>query len=105
MTDDELALPMPCFVCGEALRPAFEDGLSTLQAWGAVIFSSPGNFGSHVFDEMDGSRLLLNICDRCLVAGAERTVFSKPDRTTPKPPPILSRWVPPTDEMEENDDG
>lgn len=96
-----VSVTMSCFVCGKVLRPAFEDDLSTLQAWGAVIFTSPGNFGSHVFDEMDGSRLLINICDGCLVAGAERTVLSKPGRSIPKPPPILSRWVPPTFEQED----
>lgn len=102
----ELSLPPPCFSCGKTLTPAFEaEELSSLQAWDAVIFSSPGNYGSRVFDEMDGSRLLLNICDECLIKGAERTVLSKPDRTTPKPPPILSRWEPPTPEQEENEDG
>lgn len=105
---DPVKLPPPCFACGKELRPAWEspDGeFPSTQAWDAVIFSSPGNFGSAVFDEMDGSRLRINICDACLVERAERTVLSKPNHSVPKPPPILSRWVPPAVEMEEGEDG
>jgi hypothetical protein len=95
MTD--LTLPPPCFTCGKELPAAFDvpDGdFPSTQAWGAVMFSSPGNFGSAVFDEMDGSRLVINICDLCLCRFFDRVVHSTPARV-PKPAPILSRWEPP----------
>jgi hypothetical protein len=98
---NDLALPLPCFACGKDLLCIWGDG--SFQPDDAVTFSSPGNYGSTVFDEMDDSRLMINICDECLRTHAQRTALSTPIRT-PKPDPILSRWAPPAVEQEEVDD-
>lgn len=62
---------MPCVICGRALKPAFGApivGGNPHQADGAVMFTSPGNYGSVVYDEQPWSRryLLVNVCDACL---------------------------------------
>lgn len=88
----DLTLPLPCFACGKVLQCVWGEG--SFQPADAVIFSSPGTYGSAAFDEMDGSSLMLNICDDCLRAHADRVALSVPVRVA-KPDPILSRWEPP----------
>ena len=101
---EPIEAPVPCFGCGKALEWIFkdsseEDELPTNQSWGAVLFTSPGNFGSQAYD--DGYRHLeINICDECLVAGAERVAQATPVRIIP-PTPTLSRWAAPTIEQED----
>jgi hypothetical protein len=98
---DEMTLPLPCFACGKALEPVAPDRQPpTMQAYDAVMFSTPGNYGSTVFDEMDGTRLVLNICDQCLRDHPDRVVLSTPVLVQ-RVEPTLSRWEPPTDEMED----
>lgn len=59
---------LPCFKCSEDLRPVFE-GSGVNQPYKGVCFFTHGQYGSTVFDEMDGSKLEINICDRCLIKG------------------------------------
>jgi DNA-directed RNA polymerase subunit N (RpoN/RPB10) len=100
---DPVTLPLPCFTCGKTLHPVWPESDYRNQVNDGVTFTSPGNYGSTVFDAMDRSRLVINVCDACLTALSVRTALSVPDRH-PTPPPSLSRWVPPADEMEEDDD-
>jgi len=50
----------PCIICGEPLERAF--GLEQ-QPSGGIMCENAGNYGSAVFDSMDGERLAFNICD------------------------------------------
>ena len=65
---DEREASLPCLVCGKTLvqempgYPAPGDG---------VLCTTSGNYGSTVFDPMDGERLRFNVCDECLTAAAE----------------------------------
>lgn len=61
-----------CIVCRKTLPNIMEDGN---QPSGGVAFSSPGHYGSGVFDPMDGSCIEINVCDECLLkAGQEQIV-------------------------------
>lgn len=61
---------LPCVVCGTTLRNVSE-GVEN-QPDGGVAFSSPGHYGSSVFDPMDGCFIELNLCDPCLVEAGEK---------------------------------
>jgi hypothetical protein len=74
-----LTAPLPCLICGKELEPAFKDGR---QPYGAVMCSTPGNYGSTVFDSINGTQLEFNICDECLKERADRILlirYKQPD--------------------------
>lgn len=60
---------LPCIVCGGVLDNILENGGN--QPIGGLAFSSPGHYGTTVFDPMDGSVLELNVCDKCLKAAID----------------------------------
>lgn len=65
---------MKCIVCRKDLKnlPTGEDNHPS----DGVAFQSHGNYGSTVFDPMDGTYLEINICDPCLSqAGMEGNVM------------------------------
>lgn len=62
---------LPCFKCGKILKPVFPDGSDRNQPYEAVTFDTHGQYGSAVFDEFDGAKLEINVCDECLVNGKE----------------------------------
>lgn len=62
---------LPCFKCGKALEPVLPDDSDRNQPYSGVVFSTHGQYGSAVFDEFDGAKLAINICDTCLIAGRE----------------------------------
>lgn len=51
-----------CIVCDTDIKTS--DGYVSR----GLDFTSLGGFGTAVFDPMDGSRLRVYVCDRCLVA-------------------------------------
>lgn len=66
--------PLACIVCKKALASIFTNPVDDghyVQPSKACTFESYGIFGSEVFDPMDGSYLILNVCDECLSAGQE----------------------------------
>lgn len=65
-TMDKINTPAPCLVCGRELKPIFSDISGHRQPDGATMFTTHGNYGSTVFDELDGTQLQINICDGCL---------------------------------------
>ena len=87
-------LPVPCLRCGqplEASMPSFEGETDNLPA-DATVFTSHGNYGSTVFDPMDSSTLIVNVCDSCLLkAQAEGRVLFSPRPPLP-PSPVLKLW-------------
>lgn len=56
---------LPCIVCGKELETVGSG--SPNHADNANEFHTHGQYGSTVFDPMDGSYLAVNICDKCLV--------------------------------------
>jgi hypothetical protein len=101
MTDSltlSFSAALPCIVCGRPLDNAIAgllddtfSGLANLPA-DATIFTSHGNYGSTVFDPLDGSLLQVNICDACLLTGqaSGRVIFAP--RAPAPPPPVLAIW-------------
>lgn len=92
--------PLPCLLCRKELESIVKPGP---QPAGAVMFTSPGTFGSGVFDDIDGSRLQINICDECLISNHDLVWYTQERKVTK----ILKSypWVPvPVEIGEENDD-
>lgn len=79
----------PCVVCGKELEPVLpeEVRMAENQPYEATVFSSPGHYGSTAFDPMDGTRLVINVCDRCLIDKKDRVLFLGRDNG-------LERWNP-----------
>lgn len=75
--------PLPCFVCGKALEYACGEAIQehNIRAWGhagnqpndGVCFATGGNYGSRVWDSLDGDLLEIAICDDCIERNASRT--------------------------------
>lgn len=64
---------MKCIICGKILESAFDN---EIQPYGGTMFSTYGHYGSTVFDPMDGTQLILIICDPCLVEkGIDKKIF------------------------------
>lgn len=62
---------LPCIVCRKRLLEVQAD-FTENQAEDGNRFVSRGQYGSTVFDPMDGSHVEVNICDDCLVKAGER---------------------------------
>lgn len=76
-------LPIPCFICGKELESAFTHDDDQRQPYGATQFSTYGQYGSTVFDEIGRSQLLINICDEHLLANKERVYHVAYTRQSP----------------------
>jgi hypothetical protein len=62
---------LPCIVCGRELLNVFADMVEN-QPDSGIACTSGGNYGSTVFDPMNGEYLELNICDPCLTRAGEQ---------------------------------
>ena len=75
---------LPCIVCKKGLE-SFDSG-SINHAIDANSFQTRGQYGSAVFDPIDGTFLEVNICDSCLVEAAKQgRVMHGANRTDLKP--------------------
>lgn len=71
-----------CFKCNKDLENFDKDGNHPLDG---VEFSSRGHYGSSIWDPMDGSQLIINICDQCVKTGSEQnTVLRNISETVKK---------------------
>lgn len=59
--------PLPCIVCGRTLCNVVSTEQCPNQPYEACTFNAHGHYGCTVFDEFDGARLEINVCDDCLV--------------------------------------
>lgn len=59
---------LPCICCGKQLENV--DAQVTNQPFDGTQFETGGHYGSTVFDPMDGTELIVNVCDGCLTAAA-----------------------------------
>lgn len=71
--DDRLSLP--CFCCGEELVNLDHRGN---QPMGGLEMTSPGHYGCSVFDPMNATCLVINICDQCLIKNMDRAKVASP---------------------------
>ena len=65
---NELPQSLPCIVCGCKLKNFGSDENHPLRG---VEFVASGHYGSTVFDPIDGSIIIANVCDKCLAAAIE----------------------------------
>ena len=62
---------LPCIVCGKTLKNVWETAEN--QPDSGVAFTSPGNYGSTVFDPvLTGEFIEISVCDECLVRAGEQ---------------------------------
>jgi hypothetical protein len=59
---------VPCLLCANPIEDL--DPVSN-QPSGGVEFLTRGHYGCTVFDPMDGSTLVINICDPCLTTAMQ----------------------------------
>lgn len=64
--------PFPCLVCGREFCNVVSTEQSPNQPYEAASFTSPGHYGCTVFDEWDGAKLVINVCDKCLTEARAR---------------------------------
>ena len=76
-----------CIVCREAV--------SSFQGCpdNAVSFKSPGNYGSTVYDTIDGSHLEIIVCDKCLTKAGESGIVVE-SRVVQLTKRSLEKWNP-----------
>lgn len=84
-------MTLPCFCCGKTLASVLPPDDDSNQPSEATAFQTGGHYGSGVFDEMDGTRLELNVCDDCLTERAERVVLLRTVQTVQT---TSSAWIP-----------
>lgn len=74
-------MTLPCIVCEKDLENA---GIGEFnQPYAGTTFKTYGHYGSTVFDPMDGSYLVINVCDACLVEKAKIVWHSKEVKPAP----------------------
>lgn len=62
----------PCVICGKEFESAGDS-----MPYKGTMFYSDGNYGSTVYDPMDGSYIRINLCDPCLIeAGSKGRVIA-----------------------------
>ena len=59
---------LPCIVCGKKLKNVFA---GSNQPSDGIVVMTTGNYGSTVWDSMNGEFLEFNVCDPCLREAAE----------------------------------
>jgi hypothetical protein len=59
----------PCIICGAELQRVWED---EGQPNDGVVCTTHGNYGSRVYDSLNGEYLAFNICDPCLTKAGEQ---------------------------------
>jgi hypothetical protein len=68
----------PCLACGRELYNVSDD--SENQPYNGTTFYSHGQYGSTIYDPMDGHFLEINICDFCLASHPERVLEGRDRR-------------------------
>jgi hypothetical protein len=87
--------PLACIICGFKPEPVFKDGFAPRQPWGATTFTSYGQYGSTVFDDMGRTYLEINVCDDCMRAKARQGLIALAQPVhVPKPEATYSTWTP-----------
>lgn len=61
-----------CVCCGKEMPNIMER--KGVQPVGGLEFHTAGHYGSTFFDPMDGTLLIVGICDECLLANSARLI-------------------------------
>lgn len=80
-----------CVRCGCQFEDAWP-GTSLQAPSRGLVFTTGGNYGSGIFDETDGSRLLVLICDECVLglrAMSNVIMYQQPA----EPEPVYRLWA------------
>lgn len=82
--------PVPCIVCAKALEDVGSGDVN--HASRANSFRASGQYGSTVYDPLDGTYLEINVCDDCLTAAGQngRVLMGFPKPAPPRG--TMVRW-------------
>ena len=69
---------LPCIVCDKPLKPIETDIMNIPDD--SNVFRTYGQYGSTVFDPMDGTFLEINICDECVKKKKDSILVGKRSR-------------------------
>lgn len=74
-----MEFPLPCFVCGREMisaTPLLNEEAPSLSSGPleGLHFTSPGNYGSTIWDPCGPFCLEINVCDSCVREGQDRVV-------------------------------
>ena len=64
-------MTLPCIVCKKDLKGVSSPTSEPNHPTDALSFTSHGQYGTRVFDPMDGTWIEINICDPCLIEAAQ----------------------------------
>jgi len=102
LKNSRTVFPLPCISCGKELE-AVDSISKTNQPYEGTVFHGFGQYGSTVFDPMNGRDYLeLNVCDGCLVSKAREgkvLLGQKVQRVVESTP--LTPWDPDLEEYED----
>lgn len=67
-----------CIICNKDVAPGMEDDAFSTPPSGAVVWQAHGNYGTELFDPMDGNQYLeCFICDECLKSKSSKVFHVK----------------------------
>lgn len=70
-----------CIICDKDVAPGHDDDSFTNPPNGAVVWQAHGNYGTELFDPMDGNMYLeCFICDECLKARSSKVFHVKTEK-------------------------
>jgi len=88
LVDRSTDITLPRIICAKELHSTIRRATFNHPS-GAVVCRTSGNYGSALFDAEPGY-IEFNICDDCLAARAERTLYV--ERRQPQPELSYSTW-------------
>lgn len=93
---------LPCIVCRKSLEYVWRHVSDEFEEQGknqpadGLAFYTTGNYGSEVFDSINGRRFItINVCDDCLIKTASAGMVATGDATANEPE--LEPWLGPTE--------
>ncbi|MEU4218193.1 hypothetical protein [Actinoplanes sp. NPDC026623] len=89
----DAALVMQCVGCGVTLQDNGMSAQPPVPSDGVIVTTS-GNYGSTVYDSLDGLRLVAYLCDRCLTVKAQDHIIFEVETIRRDPRLTVTRWNP-----------
>lgn len=85
----------PCIICKKELQNIF-DGTNYVehQPDDALTFTADGHYGTTAFDPMDGTYLLINICDSCIISASKEDLVCHVTPMAVRRTNITTIWKP-----------
>lgn len=73
-------MSLRCLMCKEFQSYSHDTSDAPVKVEEGVVFRSWGQWGSKVFDKIDGRRLEFIVCDKCLVKNKRNLLYFGPAR-------------------------